>query len=152
TTVGQLVRHYPRRYEPRGALTPIRSLPIGEHVTVVAEVLQVVERRMHNRRGSITEATLTDGHGEMKLTWFNQRWIANQLKPGQRGFFAGKTTVYQGMMQLAHPVYELIDDATTLPEDAEQQAKKAAEWQSDIVPIYPATAKMSSWDIRAAIK
>ena len=37
-TVGDLLAHYPRRYARRGELTPIASLPLGEPVTIVAEV------------------------------------------------------------------------------------------------------------------
>ena len=37
-TVGDLLRHYPRRYTERGALTPFRELVVGEHATVFAEV------------------------------------------------------------------------------------------------------------------
>ena len=48
TTVGELLAHYPRRYALRGELTPIASLPIGEPVTIVAEVVRTSERRLQN--------------------------------------------------------------------------------------------------------
>ena len=44
-TVGDLVRHYPRRYEHRGELTDLAGLIEGEHVTVVAEVETATVRR-----------------------------------------------------------------------------------------------------------
>lgn len=50
TTVGDLLRHYPRRYDERGKLTDIRSLEIDEHVTVQAEVRKCVKRQMKARR------------------------------------------------------------------------------------------------------
>src|ERR1700759_501866 len=37
-TVGDLLRHYPRRYYTRGELTPLDSLHEGDHVTVLAQV------------------------------------------------------------------------------------------------------------------
>ena len=37
-TVGDLLRHYPRRYYTRGELTPLDSLREGDHVTVLAQV------------------------------------------------------------------------------------------------------------------
>ena len=151
-TVGDLLRHYPRRYDPRGALTPIRGLPVGEHVTVIAEVVQVVERRMQRRSGSILEATITDGQGEMKLTWFNQRWRKDHLSPGQRGLFAGKVTEYRGTLQLAHPEFELFDDDETISTDPRHLEARVSHWQSELVPIYPATTKVTSWSIRSAVK
>ena len=66
-TVGDLMRHYPRRYETRGELTDLASLTDGEHVTVQAEVAKVTTRPMRGRRGSIFEATVTDGHGTLHL-------------------------------------------------------------------------------------
>ena len=151
-TVGDLLRHYPRRYDPRGALTPIRGLPVGEHVTVIAEVVQVVERRMQRRSGSILEATITDGQGEMTLTWFNQHWRKDHLAPGQRGLFAGKVTEYRGKLQLAHPDFDLFDDDEAISTDPRHLEARVSHWQSDLVPIYPATTKVTSWSIRSAVK
>src|SRR5258708_23626846 len=70
-TVGDLLRHYPRRYETRGELTDLASLRDGEYVTVLARVAKVTSRPMRNRRGSIFEATVTDGRGELALTFFS---------------------------------------------------------------------------------
>jgi len=57
-TVGDLLSHYPRRYARRGELTALDSLPLGESVTIVAEVLDVRERTMRARRGSILEVRI----------------------------------------------------------------------------------------------
>src|SRR3712207_5950615 len=62
-TVGDLVRHYPRRYVDRGTLTEIAGLELGEHVTVLAEVEKVTMRDMRQRRGKLMQVVLTDGHG-----------------------------------------------------------------------------------------
>ena len=59
-TVGDFLSHYPRRYAKRGELTPISSLPVGEPVTIVAEVRRASERRMQNRRGSILEVVISE--------------------------------------------------------------------------------------------
>ena len=88
-TVGDLLSHYPRRYARRGELTQISSLPLGEPVTIVAEVVRVNERRMQNRKGSLLEVVISDGQGQLSLTFFNQAWRTKDLKPGRRGIFAG---------------------------------------------------------------
>src|SRR4029079_9301626 len=137
-TVGDLLSHYPRRYARRGELTPISSLPVGEPVTIVAEVKRVNERRMQNRKGSILEVVISDGRGDLSLTFFNQSWRGKGLVPGRRGIFAGKVGEYRGTKQLAHPDYELFDD--------EETARLTAEANANLpIPIYPATSTVASW-------
>ena len=142
-TVGDLLLHFPRRYASRGELTKIAELPVGEAVSVVAEILDVRERRMTGRKGSILEIRITDGDGVMSLTFFNQAWRQKDLVPGSRGLFAGKTGIYQGKIQLAHPDYELFQD------DISGEAAKA--WADLPIPIYPASSSATTWTIARAI-
>ena len=142
-TISDLLLHFPRRYASRGELTKISELPVGEAVSVVAEILDVRERRMTGRKGSILEVRITDGNGTMSLTFFNQAWRQKDLVPGSRGLFAGKTGIYQGKIQLAHPDYELF------PEDISGEAAKA--WADLPIPIYPASSSATTWTIARAV-
>ncbi len=147
-TVGELLAHYPRRYARRGELTALSELRIDEPVTIVAEVRSVSERRMQNRRGSILEATISDGHGILTLTFFNQSFRKNELRPGVRGIFSGKIGSYRGTRQLTHPDYELFDPDEAATMDAEQ----ARRWAETPVPLYPATASFPSWKLQKCIE
>ena len=142
-TVADLLLHYPRRYSSRGELTPIAQLPIGETVTVVAEILDVRERHMSGRKGSILEVRITDGDATMSLSFFNQAWRQKDLKPGLRGLFAGKTSMFNGRVQLAHPDYELF------PEELTEETAKA--WADLPIPIYPASSSATTWAIARAV-
>lgn len=144
-SVGDLLMHYPRRYARRGELTALSELAIDESVTIVAEVLDVRDRPMRARKGSILEVSISDGKGILTLTFFNQAWRAKELRPGARGIFAGKVGDYRGARQLAHPDYELFEAS----EDASPEIAKA--WALQPVPIYPATASVPSWKIQRAI-
>jgi ATP-dependent DNA helicase RecG len=147
-TAGDLMRHYPRRYETRGELTDIASLADGEYVTVQAEVAKVTSRPMRNRRGSIFEATVTDGHGTLVLTFFGrgrQDWRERQLTPGVLGLFSGQVSTFRGKRQLAHPEYELLDAR----EDA---AHAAAEYAAEMIPVYPAAKEITSWQIARSVR
>ncbi len=142
TTVGDLLSHYPRRYARRGELTALTQLPLDENVTIVAEVLETRSRSMQARKGSILEVKISDGNGILTLTFFNQQWREKELKPGARGIFAGKVGDYRGTLQLAHPDYELFDDADPIA---------AAAWAELPIPIYPATSTVASWQIAKAM-
>jgi ATP-dependent DNA helicase RecG len=146
-TVGDLVRHYPRRYETRGELTDLASLHDGEYVTVQAEIAKVTNRPMRNRRGSILEATVTDGHGELILTFFSkgrQNWREEKLRPGLRGLFSGQVSTFRGKRQLAHPEYVLLGES--------EGDDRAAEYAAQIIPVYPAAKEITSWQVADSVR
>ncbi|EPR76789.1 ATP-dependent DNA helicase RecG [Leifsonia rubra CMS 76R] len=147
-TVGDLMTHYPRRYARRGELTALAQLPLDEAVTIVAEVREVRNRPMRNKRGSILEVSISDGTGILTLTFFNQAWRATELSPGVRGIFAGKVGQYRGTRQLAHPDYELFDGEALELKKPEQ----AKAWAEQPIPIYPATSTVASWQIQKAVE
>ncbi|MFT4213247.1 MAG: ATP-dependent DNA helicase RecG [Microbacterium sp.] len=144
-TAADLLAHYPRRYARRGELTPIDSLPLGEQVTIVAEVRSVTSRPMKNRRGSILEVVISDGVGALSLTFFNQGWRAKQLTVGDQGIFSGKVGQFKGHQQLAHPDYVLFDD----PDVAHLTAQAR---QNEPIPIYPATSTVATWQVQRAVR
>jgi ATP-dependent DNA helicase RecG len=147
-TVGDLLRYYPRRYETRGELTDLAALRDGEHVTVQAVIASVFSRPMRNRRGTIFEAVVTDGSGKLTLTFFGkgrQEWRENVLRPGLQGLFSGQVSTFRGKRQLAHPDYELLAPGGG-------SAERAAEFASELIPIYPASKDIASWQIADAVR
>jgi ATP-dependent DNA helicase RecG len=159
-TVGDLLHHYPRRYEERGRLTHLADLPMDEHVTVVA---QVADARLHTfassraprGKGQRLEVTITDGSGRLQLVFFGNgvHKPHKELLPGTRALFAGKVSVFNRRLQLAHPAYELLRGDPGDPGDPGEDAGETAEsWAGALIPIYPATAKLESWKIGKAIQ
>ena len=144
-TVGELLRHYPRRYEQRGELTDLANLRDGEHVTVLAQIKAVTTRAMRNRRGKLTEVTVTDGRGTLTLAFFRQPWREKELKPGLHGLFAGQVSSYGRKRQLIHPDCELLGES-------DPGTELAAEHAAEIIPVYPATSQLPSWKIAKAIR
>lgn len=150
-TVGDLLRHYPRRYAARGDLTDLSALTVDEHVTVVARVDHVKEYPFRPKGGGRpggtnvrTEVVVTDGTGELVLTFFRQPWIAKRLSPGTVGMFAGKVNAFRGRKQLLHPEVRQAD--------SEDEARdRAEEFASQILPIYPATQAVSSWTVERTV-
>ena len=144
-TVGDLMRHYPRRYLVRGELSDISKLVEGDEVTILAEVLSSTNRPLRGRKGSIFEVVVTDGTDKLSLTFFNQAWREKELKVGRQGLFAGKVGIFNNKKQLSHPDYEMIPDGDDVDAAANSFAAK-------FLPVYPATAKMPSWKISKCVE
>ncbi len=144
-TVGDLMRHYPRRYLVRGELSDISTLVEGDEVTILAEVLSSTNRPLRGRKGSIFEVVVTDGTDKLSLTFFNQAWREKELKVGRQGLFAGKVGIFNNKKQLSHPDYEMIPDGDDVDAAASSFAGK-------YLPVYPATAKMPSWKISQCVE
>ena len=139
-SVGDLMRHYPRRYMVRGELSDISALHEGDETTILAQVYSASTRPMRGRKGSMLEVVVTDGTDKLSLTFFNQAWREKDLKVGRQGLFAGKVGVFNNKKQLAHPDYEMIPDGSDVDSAVEGFAGK-------YLPVYPASAKMPSWKI-----
>ena len=139
-TVGDLMRHYPRRYMVRGELSDISELREGDETTILAQIYSTTNRPLRGRKGSILEVVVTDGTDKLSLTFFNQAWREKDLKVGRQGLFAGKIGVFNNKKQLAHPDYELIPDGSDVDSAVEGFAGK-------FLPVYPASSKLPSWKI-----
>lgn len=146
-TVGDLLRHYPRRLDDRGQLTDLAYLRLDEHVTVLARVQSVKNHpfpaRGRGRPGVRTEVVVTDGNKQLLLTFFNQRWQKDRLLPGTLGLFSGKVGEFRGKRQLTHPDCVLLGTGTDI-DDVDEFNKR---W----IPIYPASAKVPTWKLSKSV-
>ncbi|WP_326652861.1 MULTISPECIES: ATP-dependent DNA helicase RecG [unclassified Streptomyces] len=145
-TVGDLLHHYPRRYAERGELTPLSELPLDEHVTVVAQVADARVLTFNQGRGRRLEVTITDGSGRLQLVFFGKgvHKPHKDLLPGSRAMFAGKVSMFNRKLQLAHPAYEPLGAAASA-EDA------VDAFANQLIPIYPACKQLESWKIAKAV-
>ncbi|WP_225754875.1 ATP-dependent DNA helicase RecG [Actinotalea sp. Marseille-Q4924] len=147
-TVGDLLLHLPRRYALPGELTDMRSLTVGEDVTVMARVSAVASRRTQ-KGGALLQVTITDGVREMLLAFFarSPRVLEHhqrRLLVGRVGVFGGRVRAYRGSYELTHPDYQLVGV------DVDDEAAALHE-SSRPVPLYPATSQLPSWRIRKAV-
>ncbi|MEA2427319.1 MAG: ATP-dependent helicase RecG, partial [Thermoleophilaceae bacterium] len=109
-TVADLIEHFPRDHADRREAGEIATLPVGDDVTVVAEVRRISSRRARGRL-TLQEATVSDHSGPMKAVWFNQPWLVDKLPAGTRVVLHGK---YNGPRRgLSVKDYEVAPDATS---------------------------------------
>ncbi|MFD8416794.1 ATP-dependent DNA helicase RecG [Streptomyces sp. NPDC059650] len=147
-TALDLLHHYPRRYAERGELTSLDGLAdqLDEHVTVVAQVADARVLTFNGGRGKRLEVTITDGNGRLQLVFFGAgvHKPHKELLPGRRAMFAGKVSLFNRKLQLAHPAYE------PLGADA-GESDAAAAFAGKLIPIYPACKQLESWKIAKAV-
>ncbi len=135
-TVGDLLTHYPRRYDDFSNVIPIRAMKPG-NVTFRGEIVTIASRHLRGRRLQITEAVLTDGTGTVKAVWFNQPYLVRQYKSGSKVLLAGKLEFRAQDLALQNPAIE---------NDSEQTRHTAR-----IVPIYRETEGLTSKQLRNLI-
>jgi len=156
-TVGDLLRHYPRRYYTRGELTDLSSLREGDHVTVLARVDHVTLHPMPGKGPrSRGEVIVTDDRAKLMLTFFfrsaGAQYAFRRMVPGMVGMFAGTVSSFRGRLQLIHPEYEMLPGASPDADLNPISTELAAEFATQMIPVYPASAKVSSWVISRSVK
>ncbi|AEV88207.1 ATP-dependent DNA helicase RecG [Actinoplanes sp. SE50] len=148
-TAGDLIYHFPRRYDERGEHTDLRQLEVGEQVTVLAQVQGIGVKPMRQRKGNMLEVTIGDGSGAtLTCTFFNQAWRERELTRGRWGLFAGKVTEFRGKRQLNGPAYQLLKVDATQDEAAEE----IEEFAGALIPVYPAAQAVPTWVLAKCVR
>ncbi len=131
-TVGDLIHHFPRRYDDYSQLTRLEAIkpgPITAQVRVTSATGRYVRRGLH-----ITEAVLSDDNGSVKAVWFNQPYRKNQLSKNIEYFVSGNYEFNNRAYSLLNPSLEKVSD---FPKNTAR-----------IVPIYPETKGLKSHSLR----
>jgi len=129
-TVEDLLYYFPRRYLDRSRLKKIRSLRVGEEVTVVGKVLSCEVRKGRRNRFIVL---IGDGTGILHCVWFRGlSYVSRVFHVGETVAFSGKLTMYRGP-QLVHPEYDKISG----------EGESNPLHTRGIVPMYPSTDSLS---------
>jgi ATP-dependent DNA helicase RecG len=150
-TVGDLLRHLPRRYLSGTELTDLSTLEVGEHVAVMAKVNRTDVVHGGRNRPSRLEVTLTDGNGYLAVTFFGREHLVEywqrELAKGVRGIFVGKVGQFRDQAQLTHPEFVMLDASGAIVGSSEKKQLIATMSRSALVGMYPATAKLPTWKV-----
>ncbi|HET6294809.1 MAG TPA: ATP-dependent DNA helicase RecG [Kribbella sp.] len=157
-TVGDLLRHYPRRYLKKGELTSFEELRVGDQATVSGRVKKVTVRSLdskmeikpedvnkYRRHKTITKVVVTDGRNDLELAFFNQPWLVNTLTVATAALFWGEVTMFRDIMQLKGPGTEVLDEENLSEDEIERRAKPFR-------PLYSATARLPTATIERSVK
>ncbi|MFD3506803.1 ATP-dependent DNA helicase RecG [Nocardia sp. NPDC058666] len=172
TTVEDLLRHYPARYATQGQPLTEEEPEEGAHITVIGRVTKTELRPMKNRRGSLLKVQLDTGaQRPMEVTFFNGDKVRYLVKEGVRAMMSGTVHWWRpDRWNLSHPDYLILPDKAEAGVEEltsvrgsgalrglAQSAKgaggvDASFFEREFVPVYPATAKVQSWDLLACIR
>lgn len=134
-SVGALLRYYPRAYEDWSRIVPIQEMPENEMCCIRATVCHTPQKIRIPGGMLLFKTTVTDGAGLLNLTFFNNKYIGNQLKEGEEYLFFGKAARNKyGAREMASPLFQK-------PQSAHR-----------IRPIYPASGSLSSKTIERCVQ
>ena len=136
-TVRDMLYFFPRRHIDYSKRKTIAELEVGEEQTVVATVWQAQEAILGGRRSA--EAIVGDESGNMRVVWFNQPYLAKQLRTNSQLVLSGKVSLFKGVKVFQSPEYEPL-----VSEDLTHTGR--------LIPLYPLTAGLSPRVVRRLVK
>lgn len=137
-TLGDMLYYFPRRYDDYSQLKPIKDLFYGEQVTVIGAIQSVHTRPIRGGKASIIETIISDGTGAIRLTYFNQPWLANRFKAGDAISVSGRVDQYLGRLVMNNPDWEPVEVENL--------------HTNRIVPIYSLTERVTQKWLRNLMK
>ena len=137
-TLRDLICHFPRGYEDRTRLVSIESLQPDVPACFKAMVMNT-PRTSHIRKGlDLTRVQLADPTGRLNVTFFNNKYAAEQLRYGQEYIFYGAVSGDFIGYNMTNPVFESLDSAPVTTRR--------------ILPIYPLTAGLTNAAVLKAVR
>ena len=137
-TLRDLICHFPRGYEDRTKLVPIEKLEVDTPACFRAMVMNT-PRTNHIRKGlDITKVQVADHSGRLTLTFFNNRYVVDQLRYGKEYIFYGAVSGDFIGYNMTNPVFEAMDSAPVTTRR--------------ILPVYPLTAGLSNAAVLKAVQ
>ncbi len=131
-TILDLIYYIPREYEDRSKFTTIKQAIIGEKASLEVEIVgpgQVIRPR---RNMSILKVPFQDESGYGFLVWFNQNYLKNKFKVGEKYRVNGKINKMGMELQVMNPVYEKANMHNKI---------------GQIVPLYSLTSGLTNNEI-----
>jgi ATP-dependent DNA helicase RecG len=137
-TVRDLIYLFPNRHNNFADVQPISDLKVDEEQTVMVSIWSTSVSRFGKTRLGNTQAVVGDETGTMRVVWFNQPYMADQLKTNDKIVLAGKVGLYNRQKTMENPEWERVGEDLT--------------HTGRLVPVYPLTQGLSQRVLRRAVK
>ena len=136
-TLGDLIAYYPRRWEDRSQLYPIRDLPEGEYACCKAMIAQPPTAARIRGGQTLVQVRAVDEGGVLDVSFFHQEYRKNVLHPGETYIFYGKVEGGGVRRRMVNPLLET-------------EGKQLLTGR--IMPIYPLTAGLTQTMVAKAVR
>ena len=130
--VGDLLFHFPSRYQDFTNIVKIKDLQKGDEVTVQGHVTHINQRNLYKRGLKIVEAYIEDDTDTIKAVWFNQTYLTTTLDTKKTVMLSGKVGLGKDGLYLQNPIYEI------------KNLGEMSVHTGRLIPIYPETSGVSS--------
>ncbi|HEC30630.1 MAG TPA: DEAD/DEAH box helicase, partial [Candidatus Yonathbacteria bacterium] len=147
-TVRELLFHFPSRYQDLSNVKTIISLENKEQATVYGKVSGLKTKKAYRKKIPMSEATITDATGKIKVTWFHQAYISKMFAEGTPVKVSGKISERNGTRYFTNPEIEKL---TSVPDDAGGSLFGDGEYET-YYPVYPESRGVTSKWLYHAIK
>ena len=137
-TLRDLICHFPRGYEDRTRLVPIEKLEPDVPACFKAMVMNT-PRTSHIRKGlDITRVQVADHSGRLNLTFFNAKYVSDNLVYGREYIFYGAVSGDFIGYNMTNPAFEALDSQPVTTRR--------------VLPIYPLTAGLTNSAVLKAVR
>lgn len=152
--LGDLLYHFPHRYDDFSVMKKINQIGLGETVTVQGQLESIKTIRTWKRKMSITEAYFKDDTGIIKAVWFNNPLPVKFLSKGKYVQLSGTVKVSKKKeAHLQHPNFEIIPKKQFENSSSEETKPLNKNTSTgSLIPIYPETKGITSYWLRRLIK
>ena len=124
-SVADLLFHFPVRYSDISEVKNIVDLIPGDMATVYGKISKLKTKKAFRSRISMAEGEIEDLSGKIKITWFNQAYLAKMIHDGENVKLTGKVTANKNGIYLANPEFEKMPDMPIDSHDTLFSAKGA---------------------------
>lgn len=136
-TLLDLINYFPKDYEDKSYISLIQDSNIGDKATLIVDIVGIGQIIRPRRNMSILKVPFKDASGHGNLVWFNQPYLRDRFKIGDRLIVNGTINRMGMELQVVNPQFEKYADQNKL---------------ARIIPIYSLTQGLSNNELMKIVE
>ena len=141
STLKDLLMYFPRKHIDYSSVSKINNSIINQETTIIAQFISI--KADGNFKLKSTKAIVSDGTGNIQITWFGQPYLSKQFKINNWVVLSGKIGSIGKKLTMDNPEYELLTSGFPKRENLIHAG--------NFLPIYPSNSDLAQRTIRNAV-